>query len=238
VLTVEDLHVRHGKFLAVNGMSLTVERGEITLVLGANGAGKTTMLRCIAGAIPASSGRIELDGDAVLGRRPNELVRRGVVLVPEGRRVFGPLSVEENLRLGGHTISPREAGPLLDQIYELFPILRTRRSVQAGSLSGGEQQMLAFGRAMMAKPSHLLLDEPSLGLAPAMVEAAMENVRALAGSGVAVLMVEQNVDAALAVCDRLVVMAHGEAQFSGSADEARANSAVLLGFLGEAALRS
>jgi len=236
VLEIADLHVRYAAAAAVRGVDLSAAPGRVTLVLGANGAGKTSTLRAAAGLVPAHRGRIVLDGTDVTGRPPHAVVCAGMVLVPEGRRVFAPLTVEENLVLGGYTVPKARSRELVERVYELFPILRERRDGPAGLLSGGEQQMLAFGRALMAQPRAVLLDEPSMGLAPAMVEAVLGAVREMADSGIAVLLVEQNAEAGLAVADEVVAMARGEVVFRGAAELARSHTPVLRVFLGEAAL--
>jgi branched-chain amino acid transport system ATP-binding protein len=235
MLEVTDLHVSYGKVSAVRGISLTARPGKVTLVLGANGAGKTTTMRAIAGVHRPKSGRIVLEGTDLTGMSAHQVVRKGIVLVPEGRRVFAPLTVAENLRLGGYT-APKGADQKMEYVYEMFPILSQRRSGAAGLLSGGEQQMLAFGRALMSEPRVMLLDEPSMGLAPAVVEAVAENVRKIADSGIGVLMVEQNAEVGLEVADDVVVVARGEVAFSGPAEAARSHASVLRAFLGEAAL--
>jgi branched-chain amino acid transport system ATP-binding protein len=234
MLEIKDLHVSYGKVSAVRGISLTAAPGRVTLVLGANGAGKTTTLRAVAGLHKPVSGEVLLDSTPITGLAPHKVVRRGVVLVPEGRRVFGPLSVLENLRLGGYTAA--KGADTLDRVFEMFPILHERRAGRAGLLSGGEQQMLAFGRALMSQPRIMLLDEPSMGLAPAIVESIAEKVRTMADSGIGILMVEQNAEVGLEVADDVVVVARGEVAFSGPAEAARSHSSVLLAFLGEAAL--
>ncbi len=236
MLEIQELHAGYGKVLAVRGVSLSVRPGSVTLVLGANGAGKTTTLRTVAGLHRPHSGSVVLDGVPITGLAPHRVVRRGVVLVPEGRRVFAPLTVLENLRLGAYT-APRESrAAALDRVFAMFPILAQRRGGAAGLLSGGEQQMLAFGRALMSQPAVMLLDEPSMGLAPAVVEQVAEHVRAMADSGIGVLMVEQNAEVGLAVADEVVVVARGEVVFSGPATTARSHASVLRAFLGEAAL--
>ncbi|MGY2067264.1 ABC transporter ATP-binding protein [Blastococcus sp. SYSU DS0619] len=236
MLEIADLHVRYATAEAVRGVDLSAAPGRVTLVLGANGAGKSSSLRAAAGLVPVHAGRVTLDGRDVTGRAPHKIVREGMVLVPEGRRVFAPLSVEENLVLGGYTASREKAAEVLEQVYEMFPILRERSGGPAGLLSGGEQQMLAFGRALMSSPRVMMLDEPSMGLAPALVESVLGAVRGIADSGIAVLLVEQNAEMGLEVADDVVAMARGEVVFSGPADEARSNASVLRAFLGEAAL--
>lgn len=236
MLEVEDLYASCGRVCAISGISLTAAPGRVTLVLGANGAGKTTTVRTIAGLHKPDSGRITMAGRPIGGLSADKVVHSGVVLVPEGRRVFGPLSVEENLRLGGYAAPRAGLKASLERVYELFPILRTRRFGAAGLLSGGEQQMLAFGRAIMSQPKVVLMDEPSMGLAPAVVDTVLGQVREIADSGIGVLIVEQNADVALEIADEAVVVARGEVVFSGSAETARTNSSVVRAFLGESAL--
>ncbi len=177
-----------------------------------------------------------LDGQKITGLAAHKVVRKGVVLVPEGRRVFAPLTVQENLRLGGYTAPSDKAKASLERVFAMFPILYERRDGAAGLLSGGEQQMLAFGRALMSQPRIMLLDEPSMGLAPTVVESVAEQVRKMADSGIGVLMVEQNAEVGLEVADEVVVVARGEVGFSGPAATARSHASVLRAFLGEAAL--
>ncbi|MGY1712116.1 ABC transporter ATP-binding protein [Geodermatophilus sp. SYSU D00758] len=236
MLEIADLHVRYATAEAVRGVSLGAEPGRVTLVLGANGAGKTSTLRAAAGLVPVHAGQMRLEGRDITRRAPHKVVRDGMVLVPEGRRVFAPLTVEENLVLGGYTASRERSRQVLARVYEMFPILRERRGGPAGLLSGGEQQMLAFGRALMSSPRVILLDEPSMGLAPTMVESVLGAVRDMADSGIAVLLVEQNADMGMEVADSVVAMARGEVVFAGAAAEARSNASVLRAFLGEAAL--
>lgn len=235
MLEVEDLHVSYGNVQAVRGVSLGATPGRVTLMLGANGAGKTTTLGAIAGTLKPVSGRVTLEGQEITGRPPHKNVRSGMSLVPEGRRVFGPLTVAENLRMGGYTAKgdPEKA---LARVHSMFPILADRAASPAGLLSGGEQQMLAFGRALMSEPKVILLDEPSMGLAPAIVDSILAKVRDMADSGIAVLMVEQNAEAGLEVADDVVAIARGEVVYSGAADEARNHASVLRAFLGDAAL--
>ena len=236
MLEVTDLHAGYGNVEAVRGVSLSAQAGRVTLVLGANGAGKTTTLNSIAGLHAPTSGQVTLDGTDITGLPAHKIVRRGVALVPEGRRVFSPLSVAENLRLGGHTASKADFERTLAHCYEMFPILFDRRTSAAGLLSGGEQQMLAFGRALMSQPTTMLLDEPSMGLAPVVTDSILAKVREMANSGIGILMVEQNAEAGLEVADDVVAVARGEVVYTGPATEARNNAGVLLAFLGEAAL--
>lgn len=236
MLEIRDLYASYGKITAVRGVSLKVRAGSVTLVLGANGAGKSTTLRTVAGLHPPDSGQVIFKDRDISGLPSYKMVRRGVVLVPEGRRVFAPLTIEENLRLGAYTASKTNYDKNLHQVYEMFPILGQRSKGMAGLLSGGEQQMLAFGRALMSEPEVMLMDEPSMGLAPAVVDAVLANVRVMADSGIGILMVEQNAEAGLEVADEVVAVARGEVVFSGKAAEARSNKSVLRAFLGEAAL--
>jgi branched-chain amino acid transport system ATP-binding protein len=236
MLEIEDLHVSYAHVQAVRGVSVSVLPGKITLVLGPNGAGKTTTLKAIAGIEPPVSGTVTLDGTDITGLPSHAIVRRGVALVPEGRRVFGPLTVAENLRLGGYTASKSQFDETLARVYDMFPILRERSEGAAGLLSGGEQQMLAFGRALMSQPKVMLLDEPSMGLAPVVVDTVLEKVRAMADGGIGILMVEQNAEAGLDVADEVVAVTRGEVVYSGAAKEARSHASVLRAFLGEAAL--
>jgi branched-chain amino acid transport system ATP-binding protein len=235
MLEVEDLHVSYGKVQAVRGVSMSALPGKVTLVLGANGAGKTTSMNAIAGLLKPDSGRVTLDGTPIAGIPPHKIVRLGMALVPEGRRVFGPLTVAENLRMGAYT-ARSGSEETLARVHEMFPILADRAASPAGLLSGGEQQMLAFGRALMSQPKVMLLDEPSMGLAPAVVDSILVKVREMADSGIAILMVEQNAEAGLDVADDVVAVARGEVVYRGRAGEARSHASVLRAFLGEAAL--
>jgi branched-chain amino acid transport system ATP-binding protein len=236
MLEIDDLHVSYAHVEAVRGVSVTVRPGKVTLVLGPNGAGKTTTIKAIAGIHPPDSGTVTLDGTDITGLAPHAIVRRGIALVPEGRRVFAPLTIAENLRLGGYTASKAQFEETHARVEEMFPILHERSQAAAGLLSGGEQQMLAFGRALMSQPKFMLLDEPSMGLAPVVVDTVLEKVRAMADAGIGILMVEQNAEAGLDVADEVVAVARGEVVYSGAAKEARSHASVLRAFLGEAAL--
>jgi branched-chain amino acid transport system ATP-binding protein len=236
MLEIDDLHVSYAHVEAVRGVSVSVQPGKVTLVLGPNGAGKTTTLKAVAGLEPPVSGTVTLDGTDITGLAPHAIVRRGVALVPEGRRVFGPLTVAENLRLGGYTASKSQFDETLARVNDMFPILAERSEQPAALLSGGEQQMLAFGRALMSQPKVMLLDEPSMGLAPVVVDTVLEKVRAMANGGIGILMVEQNAEAGLDVADEVVAVTRGEVVYSGDAREARSHASVLRAFLGEAAL--
>ncbi|TDO48694.1 branched-chain amino acid transport system ATP-binding protein [Kribbella sp. VKM Ac-2527] len=236
MLEVTDLHVSYGNIEAVRGVGLTVEPERVTLVLGANGAGKSTTLKAIAGLQKPHAGTVRLDGRDITGQAPHRIVRQGVALVPEGRRVFAPISVAENLRLGGYAADKSAFADTLAKVYDMFPILADRRSSPAGLLSGGEQQMLAFGRALMSQPEVMLLDEPSMGLAPVVIDAILAKVAEMAQAGIGILMVEQNAQAGLDIADRVVAIARGEVVYTGESGDARNQASVLRAFLGEAAL--
>jgi branched-chain amino acid transport system ATP-binding protein len=209
-LLVENLSVRYGAVEAVRGLSLEVRPGQIVGLIGPNGAGKSSTLHAIMGSAPVTGGDVRLDGTSILGRPPEDVARRGVALVPEGRRIFGELTVDENLRLGLAGRSARKNGDGLSRALELFPILREFRSRQAGVLSGGQQQQLAIGRALAADPEILLLDEPSLGLAPKIVDIVFEALTQIRDAGLAVLLVEQRAQRTVALADASHVLANGE----------------------------
>jgi len=209
-LAVEKLSVRYGAVEAVRGLSLEVKPGEIVGLIGPNGAGKSSTLHAIMGAAPVTGGEVRLNGRSLVGRRPEDVARRGVALVPEGRRIFGELTVDENLRLGLAARRARRNGHGLGRAYDLFPMLREFRSRQAGVLSGGQQQQLAIGRALVAEPDFLLLDEPSLGLAPKIVDVVFEALAKIRDAGLAVLLVEQRAQRTVALADRSHVLANGE----------------------------
>jgi branched-chain amino acid transport system ATP-binding protein len=228
-LELRGLEVRYGSVPAVRGLDLRVERGEIVGLIGPNGAGKSTTLHAIMGLITPYRGEIRLGGRAVRPRAPDELARAGVVLVPEGRRIFGDFSVEENLRLGLAARRDGDAG--LDAVYELFPILREYRRRQAGSLSGGQQQQLAIGRALVAQPELLLLDEPSLGLAPLAVDHVFEALAAIRERGVTLLLVEQRAQRTVAFADRTHVLANGELRMTLSPVDAGDTERMIAAYL-------
>jgi branched-chain amino acid transport system ATP-binding protein len=206
LLEIRDLVVAYGGVEALHGISLKVDEGELVTILGANGAGKTTTLMAVSGLVKPRSGEIRLNGERLDVLKSHEVVARGVTQAPEGRRVFGPMTVEENLRLGAFTRRGPVSPKLLRRVFELFPRLEERRGQMAGTLSGGEQQMLAIGRALMAEPKLLLLDEPSLGLAPLLVKSIFETVKSINESGVTVVLVEQNARAALKLAGRGYVL--------------------------------
>jgi branched-chain amino acid transport system ATP-binding protein len=232
MLSIEGLVVRYGPIEAVRGIDFTVNRGEVFALLGANGAGKSSTLAAIAGLVKPSSGRITYDGKPVSGLPPETLSRAGIGLVPEGRRIFASLTVAENLWLGGAAHgSSVERQHLQNEMEERFPILRERARQKAGLLSGGEQQMLAIARALMARPKLLLLDEPSLGLAPQMVEKVFDLIAAMRKDGLTILLVEQNVPMSLEIADRGIVLANGNIVVSGTGVELLHNSDVTNAYL-------
>jgi branched-chain amino acid transport system ATP-binding protein len=218
-LEVRDLQVAYGAVRAVRGLSLTVDRGEIVGLIGPNGAGKSTTLHAIMGLAPTSGGDVLLDGQSIRGRVPESIARSGVALVPEGRRIFAELTVEENLRLG---VAARRAGAAADMhdVYELFPVVWEMRRRHAGALSGGQQQQLAIGRALVARPDVLLLDEPSLGLAPSVVDIVFDALTAIRDRGLAVLLVEQRAQRTVAIADRSYLIANGELRLTLTPDDA------------------
>jgi branched-chain amino acid transport system ATP-binding protein len=232
VLSVEQVRSSYGRIEALHGVSIEVGRGEIVTLLGANGAGKSTLMRVISGVQPISAGRIRFDDRPLEGVSSHARVALGIAQVPEGRQVFAPLSVEDNLRLGAWPRRNARLDAELASVYELFPVLASRRRISAGMLSGGEQQMLAIGRALMAKPRLLLLDEPSMGLAPMLVEQILDVVRGLKQAGLTVLLVEQNARAALAIADRGYVIETGRIATSGNSNALLADARVQAAYLG------
>ena len=233
ILEIRDLEVSYGAIKALKGVSLSLSEGEIVTLIGANGAGKTTTLRAIMGLVPASGGEVRYDGEPTRSRPTHRLVREGLVLVPEGRIVFANLSVQENLEMGAYARRDRGIAGDFEKVYALFPRLKERLKQTAGTLSGGEQQMLAIGRALMSKPRVLLLDEPSLGLAPIVVHAIFEAIEAIHRAGVPVLLVEQNANAALRHSNRAYVLETGQVALEGSSAEVAANPKVKEAYLGE-----
>jgi branched-chain amino acid transport system ATP-binding protein len=232
VLALEEVRSAYGRIEALHGVSLEVRAGEIVTLVGANGAGKTTLLKAISGVQPITSGRISFAGEPLERVRAHARVALGIAQVPEGRQLFTPLSVEDNLLLGAWTRRSAAPDSQLARVYALFPMLAELRRLAAGSLSGGQQQMLAVGRALMAKPRLLLLDEPSMGLAPILVDQILEILRRLKGEGITVLLVEQNARAALSIADRGYVMETGRVTASGSAGALLADNRVRAAFLG------
>ena len=233
MLEVKDLHVNYGAVHALNGISLHVDDGEIVSLIGANGAGKTSLLTAIMGQIP-STGQISFEGQAVHGNGTMEIVRNGMTMVPEGRRVFPRTSVMDNLLLGAYSRKDKEnVKGDLNKIFEMFPRLLERKNQLAGTLSGGEQQMLAMGRALMSKPRIILMDEPSMGLSPIMVNEIFDIIRAVSESGTTVLLVEQNAKKALSIADRAYVLETGKIVLSGDAKELLEDDSIKKAYLGE-----
>jgi branched-chain amino acid transport system ATP-binding protein len=232
-LEVSNLVVRYGPITAVGGIDLRLEEGQVAALLGSNGAGKTSTLNALSGALTPASGTIVFNGTDITGRPAHKVARAGLVQVPEGRRIIGPLTVEDNLKLGAyHQRSSARLKQLLDDAYELFPILHERRDKAGGLLSGGEQQMLAFGRALMSEPKILLLDEPSMGLAPIMVDRIIEAVSRIAERGLSILMVEQNAAAAFELATYAYVLEQGEVILEGTVESVKNDPLVLRAFLG------
>jgi len=233
LLEVVDLAVAYGDMMALHGVSIEVAAGETVTVLGANAAGKTTLLKAISGLVPGLRGTIRFDGAPIDALPTHERIARGLALVPEGRLVFPFLSVEDNLRLGAFTPKARgQAEATLERVYAMFPRLPERRGQMAGSLSGGEQQMLALGRGLMSVPRLLMLDEPSLGLAPILVQEVMQQVATIHNEGVTVLIVEQNVHQTLKLADRGYVLENGRLTLQGTASELSASDEVRRAYLG------
>ncbi len=232
MLEATDLQSAYGRILALKGVSLRVETGEITALVGGNGAGKTTLLRCLSGVQPVSGGRVTFHGEDITAWSPHRRVAAGIAQSPEGRQVFGPLSVEDNLRLGAFRRGRADTEAGLDRVFDMFPILKEKRALQAAGLSGGQQQMLAIGRALMSQPRLLLLDEPSMGLAPVLVDQILDAVVALKRAGVTVLLVEQNANAALAIADRGYVIETGRIAHGGTGAALLHDPAVREAYLG------
>jgi branched-chain amino acid transport system ATP-binding protein len=233
LLEVQDLHVHYGHIQALRGISLGVDEGEVVAILGANGAGKTTLMRTLSGLIAPRGGNIRFAGRDITGLDASKIVRLGIAQSPEGRRVFGTLSVAENLRLGGFTRTPRETEASCDDVYRIFPRLHERRAQLAGTLSGGEQQMLAIGRALAARPRLLLLDEPSLGLAPLIVRGIFQVLAQVRATGVTILLVEQNARMALKLADRGYVLETGRIGHAGSSRELLQSPEIQAAYLGK-----
>jgi branched-chain amino acid transport system ATP-binding protein len=233
VLEAAALESAYGRVRALKGVFLQVRAGEIVALVGGNGAGKTTLLRCLSGVQPAAAGRVLFEGADITRWAPHRRVAAGIAQVPEGRQVFAPLSVEDNLRLGAWRRGRAEAAQGIEEVFAMFPVLAEKRAAQAGGLSGGQQQMLAIGRALMSRPRLLLLDEPSMGLAPLLVDRIMQAVAALRrDAGVTVLLVEQNAVAALSIADRGYVIETGRIGRSGTGAELLRDPAVREAYLG------
>ncbi|HKX01205.1 MAG TPA: ABC transporter ATP-binding protein [Methylomirabilota bacterium] len=234
MLEVTDLHVYYGEIHALKGISFRVGQGEIVTLLGNNGAGKTTTLRTLSGLLAPRRGDVRFEGASLLGVAPHDVVLKGITHVPEGRRIFNRLSVVENLEMGAYTRGDSAVAQDMDHVFTTFPRLKERRTQVAGTLSGGEQQMLAIGRALMARPRLLLLDEPSMGLAPVLVEQIFETVLAINREGVTILLVEQNAAMALSIAERGYVLETGRLPLEGGARELADNPEVRRAYLGEA----
>jgi branched-chain amino acid transport system ATP-binding protein len=232
MLRVEAITSSYGRIAVLRDVSLNISEGEMVALIGSNGAGKTTLLRAISGVQPIGSGSISFDGKSINALSAHARVRAGIAQVPEGRQVFAPLPVADNLRLGAWTRYDTDIDRDLDDIYTTFPALAEKRHIAAGALSGGQQQMLAIGRALMARPKLLLLDEPSMGLAPMLAEQILANVAALKMRGLTVLLVEQNAHAALAIADRAYVLETGRVTLSGESAMLRSDARVKEAYLG------
>jgi branched-chain amino acid transport system ATP-binding protein len=234
MLTVDDIHVYYGNIAAVKGISLTVYQGEIVTLIGGNGAGKSTTMRTISGLLKPKRGEVHFEGKRISGLKGHEVAERGIAQSPEGRRIFGRMTVTENLELGAFL--RRDKGGIaadMDRVFELFPRLKERLVQKAGTLSGGEQQMLAMGRALMAEPRLLLLDEPSMGLAPVLVDVVFETIKKVNDQGTTVLLVEQNALVALNIANQAYVLETGRITLEGPAKELAPNDEVRQAYLGE-----
>lgn len=232
LLKVEDIHVYYGSIHAIKGVSFEVNEGEIVTLIGANGAGKSTTLNTISGLLKPKSGSITFDGNNIAGHGASKIVSQGMALCPEGRRIFQQMTVRENLEMGGYTRPASEIPESLEIVFDRFPRLKEREKQVSGTLSGGEQQMLAMGRAIMSKPKLLMLDEPSMGLAPLLVEQIFEIIKELHQAGTTILLVEQNAQMALSIADRAYVLGTGRITMSGMAAEVLADDRVRATYLG------
>ncbi len=232
MLEIRSISSRYGRIQALHGVDLDVKQGQLVALVGANGAGKTTLLRTISGVQPASAGSIHLFGRDITRLPPYERVRLGICQVPEGRHVFGPMSIEDNLRLGAYARARNNLDADLERMYELFPILKEKRALPAGTLSGGQQQMLAMARALMGQPRLLLLDEPSMGLAPLLVEETFRVLKHLKSEGITIFLVEQNAHAALSIADVGYVMETGRTILTGTGENLLNNEQVKQAYLG------
>jgi branched-chain amino acid transport system ATP-binding protein len=232
LLKIEDLKVNYGGIEAVKGISLTVEEGQIVTLIGANGAGKSTTLRTISGLVKPRSGKITFCGEDITGMDPTNIVKRGITMAPEGRHIFPDMTVKENLRVGAY-LRKDDITPDLDMVYDLFPRLKERQWQLGGTLSGGEQQMLAVGRALMAKPRVMMLDEPSLGLAPLVVKDIFTIIQRINEQGVTILLIEQNANMALRVAHRAYVLETGSITMSGTGAELLADERIEEAYLGK-----
>ncbi|MBM1169473.1 ABC transporter ATP-binding protein [Microvirga arabica] len=234
MLEVENLRSAYGRIEVLKGVSLEVRTGEVVALVGANGAGKTTLLRALSGVQPITGGEIRFKGQRIDRLHPHQRVELGITQSPEGRQVFGPLTVEDNLRLGAYRRRDKEIEQDRDRVFAMFPILAEKRHLLAGGLSGGQQQMLAIGRALMGRPKLLLLDEPSLGLSPLLVDQILDAIVSLRKNGITVLLVEQNASAALGIADRGYVLETGKVAYSGTGSSLLADPQVKAAYLGVA----
>ncbi len=232
MLKVQDLQVFYGSIHAIKGVSFEVNQGEIVTLIGANGAGKSTTLNTVSGLLKPRSGSVEFEGKSVIGVPAHKIVSKGMALCPEGRRVFLQMTVQENLEMGGYTRPGSEIAGSIDDVYQRFPRLKERYKQTAGTLSGGEQQMLAMGRALMSKPRLLMLDEPSMGLAPILVDQIFSIIEELHAAGTTILLVEQNAQVALSIADRAYVLETGTISMSGNAKELLSDPRVQKAYLG------
>ena len=232
LLKVEDIHVYYGSIHAIKGISFEVNEGEIVTLIGANGAGKSTTLNTVSGLLKPRMGMISFKGESIVGIGANRIVAKGMALCPEGRRVFQQMTVRENLEMGGFSRPKEEIPASLEDVFQRFPRLKEREKQVAGTLSGGEQQMLAMGRALMSKPKLLMLDEPSMGLAPILVEQIFDIIKELHAAGVTILLVEQNAQMALSIADRAYVLGTGKITISGTAGDVLADDRVRAAYLG------
>ena len=234
ILEIRDMVVDYGIIRALKGVSLDIPKGKIVVILGANGAGKTTTMHAISGVTKAASGQILFEGEEIRNKQPYVIAKHGISQSPEGRLILSGLTVEENLRIGGYILKSRaQMNRNFEQVYDLFPVLKERRNQQATTLSGGEQQMLAIGRALMMNPKLLLLDEPSLGLAPLIVKSIFQTVKRIAEEGVTILMVEQNARQSLLIADYAYVLDLGEVKSQGTAQELLQDEALISAYLGK-----
>ena len=234
LLYIDDLRVSYGGIEALKGISIQVEKGEIVTLIGANGAGKSTTLRAISGLVPIKTGTITYDGSVISGQSPQKIVSEGICMVPEGRRVFPNLTVLENLRIGAY-LRKDDIQPDIDHVYQLFPRLKERSWQLAGTLSGGEQQMLAVGRALMMRPKILMMDEPSLGLAPLVIKSIFEIIQTLHDEGITILLVEQNANAALRIADYAFVLETGMLGMQGTGHKLLNDPGIKAAYLGSGA---
>ncbi|WP_409967825.1 ABC transporter ATP-binding protein [Bengtsoniella intestinalis] len=233
MLSVKNLVAKYGHIEALNDVSIDLKEGQIISIIGANGAGKTTLLSSISAMKKPESGSVIFMGEDITGMKPNKIVKKGIAHVPEGRHIFAGMTVRENLLVGGYTSTKQEIKDTMEEMNELFPILKGRESQMGGTLSGGEQQMLAIARGMMAKPKLLLLDEPSLGLAPLIVEQVFQIIQNIRDQGVSIVFVEQNAKKALEICDKAYVIENGRISMSGTGAELLASEAVTAAYLGK-----